>query len=146
MRRASAALDGRGSMRVAAAALLVLWLSAAPALGQDGDKVQYGAVCQNIIGQIGDITQSQTGGATASGTTTAIAAVAQYSGLSIAQVNECLNGAARTPGGKTTGVIHVTIPDQKVLADTGGPAVLLPALGLLLVAGGATMIRTLLRR
>ncbi len=56
-----------------------------------------------------------------------------------------------TTGGDTTGgavpadVIVKTIPDQKVLADTGGPIVLLPALGLLLVTAGATVLRVLLR-
>jgi hypothetical protein len=43
-------------------------------------------------------------------------------------------------------VIIDTIPDQKVLADTGGPFILLPALGLLFVTAGATMLRILLRR
>ena len=59
-----------------------------------------------------------------------------------------------TTGGDTTGgggavaadVIIKTIPDQKVLADTGGPLILLPALGLLFLTAGATMMRILLRR
>jgi hypothetical protein len=70
------------------------------------------------------------------------------------------NGGDTTSSGDTTsggdvtdlnrtvaaGVIIDTIPDQKVLADTGGPVVLLPALGLLLVTAGATMLRVLLKR
>ncbi len=57
-----------------------------------------------------------------------------------------------TTGGDTTGgavpadVIVKTIPDQKVLADTGGPLILLPALGLLFLTAGATMLKILLRR
>ena len=43
-------------------------------------------------------------------------------------------------------VLTDSIPEQKVLADTGGPLILLPALGLLLVTAGATMLRILLRR
>jgi hypothetical protein len=161
-------------------ALLTLGLSAALAFGQSSgsDNVQYSAVCQNIIGAIGVI-QNQSGNAEAiavggaGGDTTggggdaeAVAEVAQAQGVSIAQVNECLNAADEGPGGDTTtgegttggsttggddgtasaDVIKGTIPDQKVLAATGGPAVLLPALGLLLVASGAAAIRALLRR
>lgn len=97
----------------------------------------------------------------------AVAEVAQEQGVSIAQVNECLNGAAGTGGddagdangdeasdtngdenGDQTGdeadVIAATIPDQEVLANTGGPALLLPALGLLLISSVA--IRNILRR
>jgi hypothetical protein len=160
--------DGRVLVRVIAtttAALLVLGLSAVPALGRDGGSggAQYSAVCQNIIGEIG-VTQSQYGNAAAiaigggsgdsggGGSARVVAQVAQAQGVSVAQVNECLN--ADRPGGDTTGddgtasadVIKGTIPDQKVLAATGGPAVLLPALGLLLVASGAAAIRALLRR
>jgi hypothetical protein len=150
--------------------------------------VEYNAVCQNLIGSIGGITQGQfgdadaianapasageetTGGASAETSAEAVAEIAQEQGVSIAQVNECLNGAAETPGGDTTNgggttnggtttgdltttegtvsanVIVATIPDQKVLADTGGPAVLLPAIGLLLVTSGAAMLKALLRR
>ncbi len=61
---------------------------------------------------------------------------------------------ADTTGADTTGgngkvpadVIVDTIPDQKVLADTGGPLILLPALGLLFTTAGVTMLRILLRR
>jgi hypothetical protein len=162
--------NGRVLVYAAAAitgTLLTLGLSATLAFGQGSgsDNVQYSAVCQNIIGEIG-VTQSQYGNAAAigigggggdsggGGSARAVAQVAQAQGVSVAQVNECLNGAADDRPGDTTGedgkvaadVIKGTIPDQKVLANTGGPAVLLPALGLLLVASGAAAIRALLRR
>jgi hypothetical protein len=162
--------DGRVLVRVVAttvAALLVLGLSAVPALGQDRGRggAQFSAVCQNIIGEIG-VTQSQYGNAAAlaigggggdsggGGSARAVAQVAQAQGVSVAQVNECLNAADEGPGGDTTGedgkvaadVIKGTIPDQKVLANTGGPVVLPLGLGLLLVASGASVLRVLLRR
>ncbi len=179
-------------------ASLLLWLPATLASAQTGgDDVQYNAVCQSIIGAIGDITQTQDASATAVDVDTpdapvvppaeeaaegseaeadaqaeaeavedeavedavadrgVVAEVAQEQGVSIEQVNECLNGAAGT-GGDDTGddtadttsreadVLASTIPDQKVLANTGGPALLLPALGLLLISSVA--LRNLLRR
>jgi hypothetical protein len=102
--------------------------------------------------------------------------IANVTGIDVGTVNACLNGLAKapgdgTPGGDTTNgghttngggttaaditgenrrvaadVIIDTIPDQKVLADTGGPLLLLLALGLLFVTAGATMLRILLRR
>ena len=94
--------------------------------------------------------------------------IANVTGIDLSAVNACLNGFTKAPGdgtpgggttngGGTTGgggttravaadVIIDTIPDQKVLADTGGPLILLPALGLLFVTAGATMLRILLRR
>ena len=164
------------------AAFLMFGLPAAVAFAQArGDDVQYNAVCQNIIGSIGDIKQNQQGSANANATNgestssqeaSAVAEVAQAQGVSIEQVNECLNGAAaggttdKTTGGttnETTGgttsettagttaavnskadVIASTIPDQKVLANTGGPALLLPALGLLVIS--SVGLRNLLRR
>jgi hypothetical protein len=100
--------------------------------------------------------------------------IANVTGIDLSAVNACLNGFTKAPGdgtpgggttngggttggGDTTGgggttravaadVIIDTIPDQKVLADTGGPLILLPALGLLFVTAGATMLRILLRR
>jgi len=151
-----------------AALLIILVLSVAPAFGQtQGDDVQYDAVCQNILGSVGDITQGQGGTASAASRqySEAVAEVAQAQGVSIAQVNECLNGAAGTDGDdngrdktdragtggdddrdvrSADGVLASTIPDQKVLANTGGPALLLPALGLLLISSVA--LRNLLRR
>ena len=43
-------------------------------------------------------------------------------------------------------VIIESIPDQKLLADTGGPLILLPALGLFSLTVGATLLKVLLRR
>ncbi len=155
------------------AALLMLSLPATVAFAQavaidEGDDAQYDAVCQNILGAVGDIIQGQTGNATAASEqySEAVAEVAQEQGVSIEQVNECLNGAAGTGGddtGDNTGddtadtgddtadtasreadVLASTIPDQKVLANTGGPALLLPVLGLLLISSVA--LRNLLRR
>ena len=96
--------------------------------------------------------------------------IANVTGLDVSTVNACLNDFAKAPGKKATktpatsggpsttrmadttvttvaaDVIVKTIPDQKLLADTGGPVVLLPALGLLLVTAGVTVLRVLLRR
>ena len=80
-----------------------------------------------------------------------LAMVAQEQGVTIAQVNECLNGVAGTDTDaeevatdNKDAVLAETIPDQKVLANTGGPALLLPALGLLLISSVA--LRSFLRR
>jgi hypothetical protein len=89
-----------------AAMLAMVLAAAAPALAQntdvvgdenavvnEGDDTQYNAVCQNIIGSIGDISQEQSGNADAVAVddSNAVAEVAQEQGVSIAQVNECLN-------------------------------------------------------
>lgn len=174
--------------------LAAFLLAASPAFAQNGDDVQYTAACQNIIGSIGTITQSQSGTATALAvdedtpppTATAeasdaesraepaaeeeptaeevagedevvvpdrgvLATVAQEQGVTIAQVNDCLNGVddtddtdTNTADGVPRDVLTSTIPDQQVLANTGGPALLLPALGLLLISSVA--LRNLLRR
>src|SRR5215207_5907970 len=103
MRRGSAVADNRMFMWVVAVALLILGLAtlAAPAFGQavainEGDDVEYNAVCQNIIGSFGDITQTQDGDADAVAVddSAAAAEVAQEQGVSISQVNECLNNFA----------------------------------------------------
>jgi hypothetical protein len=130
----------------------------------DGDDIQYNGICQNIIGSIGDISAgngavvnsqananaSAGGGSTTGSDATAdansVVEIAQESGVSIEQVNECLNGAGiptngttnDTTGGDTTAattastlsaaeestmkaeVIVASIPEQKVLANTGG--------------------------
>jgi hypothetical protein len=207
MRRVFTVSDDRAFLWIVAAvaaALLALWASAAPAFAQDnmsiGDDVEYNGVCQNIIGAIGDITQTQTGNATAidrdrrdaadvdaastveasaadstadasaeatvaDPTAGAVAQVAQEQGVSIAQVNECLNAADNvkppdngTTDDGTTGdddgdvgaltktphgvVLTVSIPEQKVLADTGGmPLSGLALIGLGLMAAGVSLLR-----
>ena len=150
-------------MLVVAAALLVLWLSASPAFAQDGDNVQYSAVCQNILGAIDDLTAIQDGEANAAATQygEAAAVVAQEQGVTIAQVNECLNSfggkdfGGKDFGGKDLdkvgsdeegkfkkGVLSDTIPKQVVLADTGGvPLIGLAVIGLGMIAAGASLFR-----
>ncbi len=150
-----------------------------PGETEDKDEdVQINTICQNIIGSIGDINTSNAaiqyasavggngggGEGAAGGDAEAAAEIAQETGFTIAQVNECLNGSADTDtddtgtddtgtddtGTDDTGtddpgdVLTNTIPDEKVLANTGGPALLLPALGLLLISSVA--LRNLLRR
>jgi hypothetical protein len=165
MRCDSAVSDGRALVRaavIAAAALLVLGLTATPAFGQDGggDGAQYDAVCQNIIGAI-SVAQTQSGGANATavsgggadgngegsanggGSARAVAQVAQAQGVSVAQVNECLNRAADRPDVKAAtvddqdkgDVLAATIP-KKPLPFTGG----IPLLGLFAVIGLAAIV------
>ena len=81
-----------------AAMLAMVLAAAAPAFAQatainEGDDTQYNAVCQNILGSFGDITQNQSGNADAMATNDSAAAaeVAQEQGVTIAQVNQCLN-------------------------------------------------------
>ena len=81
-----------------AAMLAMVLAAAAPVLAQDvnvetGDDVEYNAVCQNLIGAIGDITgvQAATASATAVDDSVAVADVAQEQNISIEQANECLN-------------------------------------------------------
>ena len=83
-----------------AAMLAMVLAAAAPAFAQavaidEGDDVEYNAVCQNILGAVGDITQDQTGDASAvaDDDSAAAAEVAQEQGVTIEQVNECLNEA-----------------------------------------------------
>src|SRR5215211_9192748 len=100
-----------------AAMLAMVLAAAAPALGQavaidEGDDVEYNAVCQNIIGGFGDITQAQYGTANAIAVedSAAAAEVAQEQGVSISQVNECLNNfATATATGTATAVVKKTV-------------------------------------
>jgi len=92
-----------------AAMLAMVLAAAAPALAQavaidEGDDVEYNAVCQNIIGGFGDITQAQYGTADAIAVddSAAAAEVAQEQGVSISQVNECLNNFDVNGDGKVT--------------------------------------------
>lgn len=170
--------------------LAVVALSVAPAFGQaiaidDGDDIQYNGVCQNIIGSIGDIDTGNT--ATANSTSnansaadndseaaseaTSAAEIAQESGLTIEQVNECLNGvdsnnvddnnntndrestniegspssASAASASTPAGVKSATIPDVKALVNTGGFPILAGA-GLMLVASIAVGTRMIGRR
>jgi hypothetical protein len=84
-----------------AAMLAMVLAAAAPVFAQDvnvttGDNVEYNAICQNIIGSIGDISATQSGTAAAGNASdlddsVAIADVAQEQNVTIAQANECLN-------------------------------------------------------
>src|SRR5215218_10213097 len=92
-----------------AAMLAMVLAAAAPALAQavaidEGDDVEYNAVCQNIIGGFGDITQAQYGDADAVAVddSAAAAEVAQEQGVSTSQVNECLNNFDVNGDGKVT--------------------------------------------
>ncbi len=92
-----------------AAMLAMVLAAAAPVLAQDvnvetGDDVEYNAVCQNIIGSIGDITGAQgaSADATAVDDSEAVAEVAQEQNVSVAQVNECLNNFATVTATATT--------------------------------------------
>ena len=84
---------------VVLAAMLALMLAvAAPAFAQDvtvstGDDVQYNAVCQNLVGPVGDVTGVQLGAAsaTAADDSVAVSAVDQAQNVSFAQSNVCLN-------------------------------------------------------
>ncbi len=93
-----------------AAMLAMVLAAAAPAFAQDviaideGDDVEYNAVCQNILGSVGDITNTQDGDADAVATddSAAAAEVAQSQDVTIEQVNECLNEADLDADGEVT--------------------------------------------
>jgi len=104
-----------------AAMLAMVLAAAAPAFAQavaidEGDDVEYNAVCQNILGGVGDITQGQGGEADAVATddSAAAAEVAQEQGVTIEQVNECLNEADLDGDG------FVTVVEKKEFVSTGG--------------------------
>jgi hypothetical protein len=152
-----------------AAMLAMVLAAAAPAFGQavaidEGDDVEYNAVCQNIIGGFGDITQTQDGDADAVAVddSAAAAEVAQEQGVEIGQVNECLNEAdldgdgvvtvvelkkfvavttvtASATSSATSSATATTKATTTALPETGGPAVsgaMALGAGVLLVAGG----------
>ena len=111
-----------------AAMLAMVLAAAAPVFAQDvsidtGDNVEYNAVCQNIIGSIGDITANQ-GGAAAAGNlsdmddSAAVATVAQEQGVSVAQVNECLNNATVTATSTATPTATVVAKKKVVHGKT----------------------------
>jgi hypothetical protein len=104
-----------------AAMLAMVLAAAAPAFAQavaidEGDDVEYNAVCQNIIGSIGDINQDQSGSADAVATDDSAAAadVAQSQDVTIEQVNNCLNEADLDGDG------FVTVVEKKEFVSTGG--------------------------
>ena len=130
-------------------------------VANEGDDTQYNAVCQNIIGSIGDITQNQSGNADAVAVddSNAVAEVAQEQGVTVAQVNECLNevdvdddgdiavdeqilvpvegsasASASAPAGSASAA--ASAPAATVLPETGGASLLALGAGALLVAGG----------
>ena len=115
-----------------AAMLAMVLAAAAPALAQavaidEGDDVEYNAVCQNIIGGFGEITQAQYGTADAIAVddSAAAAEVAQEQGVSISQVNECLNNFDVNGDGKVT-VVEVKkagVVAKKVVTATATASV-----------------------
>jgi len=137
-----------------AAMLAMVLAAAAPVFAQDdititqGDETQYNAVCQNIIGAIGDITQDQTGDADATAVedSAAIAEVAQEQGVTVEQVNECLNNFDADADGVVEAVEITVVSTATATATVAGAAAALPATGgaslfalgagALLVAGG----------
>lgn len=113
----------------------------AEAAAEDSDSGSEAEVVDEEAGDGGEVVAPDRG---------VLATVAQEQGVTIAQVNECLNGVSDTDTDTAAGtatekdVLASTIPEQKVLANTGGPALLLPALGLLLISSVA--ITNILRR
>ena len=139
-----------------AAMLAMVLAAAAPAFAQtvainEGDDVEYNAVCQNILGGVGDITNTQDGDADAIATddSAAAAQVAQSQGVTIEQVNACLNEADLDGDGVVTiveleefgifvveGSASASASAVAVLPETGGASLLALGAGALLVAGG----------
>ncbi len=130
--------------------------------GSDDGQYNANAVCQNIIGSIGDITQTQSGDADAVAVDDSAAAadVAQEQGVTINQVNDCLNTVDLDDDGFITpdehGVVVVSASASAsasapaaaaaspsasasaaaVLPETGGASLIALGAGALLVAGG----------
>ena len=119
-----------------AAMLAMVLAAAAPVFAQEtdvvgdenvvtneGDDTQYNAVCQNIIGSIGDISQTQYGNSNAVATddSNAVAEVAQEQDVSIAQVNRCLNDFDEDDDGvvDVTDVVSVTKGEKVVKVVDG---------------------------
>jgi LPXTG-motif cell wall-anchored protein len=109
-----------------AAMLAMVLAAAAPAFAQtlaidEGDDVEYNAVCQNILGSVGDIEQEQEGEAEAVATddSAAAAEVAQEQGVTIEQVNECLNEVDLDADGFVT---HVELEKFVVVATASASA------------------------
>ena len=86
-------------LMVLATVLAMMLAMAAPAFAQatainEGDDIEFNAGAQNIIGSVGDITQTQVGTATATADndSAAAASVDQAQDVSISQSNEFGNG------------------------------------------------------
>jgi hypothetical protein len=118
----------RKAMLLAAMLAMVL-AAAAPVVAQDvnvttGDNVEYNAVCQNIIGSVGDITATQ-GQYAAAGNlsnmddSAAIAEVAAEQGVTVAQVNECLNNFATVTATSTATPTATVVAKKKVVMVHG---------------------------
>ena len=147
------------------AMLAMVLAAAAPAFAQataidEGDDTEYNAVCQNIIGAMGDITQGQGGDADAVATddSEAVAEVAQEQGVTVNQVNQCLNdfdeddngvievdediltvsatAEAEEGSASASASASATAAAAEVLPETGGASLLALGAGALLVAGG----------
>ncbi len=86
-------------LMVLAMVVALMLVAASPAFAQavainQGNDVEYNAVAQNIIGPVGDITQTQVGTATAVAVdgSAASASVSQTQDVSISQSNVVGNG------------------------------------------------------
>jgi hypothetical protein len=136
-----------------AAMLAMVLAAAAPVVAQDvnvttGDNVEYNAVCQNIIGQIGDITANQTGvaaagNASAMDDSAAIAEVAQEQNVTVAQVNECLNNFATVTATSTATPTATVVAKKKVVMVHGKKAKVISIKGKkFVVVNGKTVTAT----
>jgi LPXTG-motif cell wall-anchored protein len=128
-----------------AAMLAMVLAAAAPAFAQtvainEGDVTQYNAVCQNILGSMGDITNIQDGAANgvAVADSAAAAEVAQEQGVTIEQVNECLvtSASASTAAEAQYAAGSASAAAATTLPETGGASLFALGAGALLVAGG----------
>jgi hypothetical protein len=86
-------------LMVLAMVTALMLVAASPAFAQavaidEGDDVEFNAVAQNLIGPVGDITQTQVGTATAVAVddSAASASVSQTQDVSISQSNVVGNG------------------------------------------------------
>jgi hypothetical protein len=144
-----------------AAMLAMVLAAAAPAFAQQtagqtaaagGNVAQYTlqnrAICQNVLGAVG-VEAGQYGlGGQVDADDIDVGSIAQYLGISVSQVNQCLVAATASPAAAATATATATATAAAsptatataTLPPTGGPAVPSSALalgaGALLVAGG----------
>ena len=88
-------------LMVLAAMLAMMLAIASPAFAQDvtvttGNNTEYNALCQNLIGSVGNVSATQTGVAAAGNESTlndsaAVATVSQSQNVFLVQSNACLN-------------------------------------------------------